>query len=154
MVLHFSIPLCTRITVGGIIKLLMLDFSLSSQSPHTHSIIMSHLVLIIFWILSLISCVAAWLFKALMAKMLISQLIKAKEEYLGSHAWLLSCRGSVVCFEALIMTAQTYNYELSEVRKLLEMKRQQGSRLLEGAYQSLLLTHSSLQEVKMNELHP
>lgn len=40
------------------------------------------------------------------------------------------------------MAAQTYNYELSEVRKLLEMNRQQGSRLLEGTYRSLFLTHS------------
>lgn len=88
-------------------------------------------------------CVAAWILKALMAKMLISELIKGEEQYLGCHGWLLSCRGSVVCFEALIMAAQTYNYELSEVRKLLEMNRQRGSRLLEGTYQTLLLTHSA-----------
>lgn len=80
---------------------------------------------------------AAWIVKALMAKMLISWLIKGKEQYLGCHGWLLSCRGSVVCFEALIMAVQTYNYELSEVRKLLEMNRQRGTRLLEGTYQSL-----------------
>lgn len=87
-------------------------------------------------------CVAAWMLKALMAKMLISELIKGKEQYLGCHGWLLSCRGSVVCFEALIMAAQTYNYELSEVRKLLEMNRQRETRLLEGTYRSLFLTHS------------
>lgn len=52
-----------------------------------------------------------------MAKMLISWLINGKGEYLGCHGRLLSCRGSVVCFEALIMAAQTSNYELSEVRK-------------------------------------
>lgn len=34
------------------------------------------------------------------------------------------------------MAVQTYNYELSEVRKLQEMNRQRGSRLLEGTYQS------------------
>lgn len=89
-------------------------------------------------------CVAARIFKALMAKMLISQLIKEKEEYLGCHGWLPSCRGSVVCFEALIMAAQTYNYELSEVRKLLEMKRQQGSRLLEGRHISESVPDSPL----------
>lgn len=86
---------------------------------------------------------AFWILKALMAEMLISQLIKGKEEYLGGHGWLLSCRGSVVCFEEQIMAAQTYNYELSEVWKLQEMKRQQGSRLLEGTYQTLFLIHSS-----------
>lgn len=69
-----------------------------------------------------------------MAKMLIRQLIKGGEEYLGCHGWLLGCRGSVVCFEALIMAAQTHNYELSEVRKLLEMNRQRGSGLLEGTH--------------------
>lgn len=69
-----------------------------------------------------------------MAKMLIRQLIKGGEEYLGCHGWLLGCRGSVVCFEDLIMAAQTHNYELSEVKKLLEMNRQQGSRMLEGIH--------------------
>lgn len=72
--------------------------------------------------------------KALMAKMLIRQLIKGGEEYLGCHGWLLGCRASVVCFEALIMAAQTHNYELSEVRKWLEMNRQRGSRMLESAH--------------------
>lgn len=83
-----------------------------------------------------------------MAEMLISQLIKGKARCSGRHGWLLSCRGSVVCFEALIMAAQTYNYELSEVRKLLVMNRQQGTRLLEGTNQSLFLTHSADGRVK------
>lgn len=86
-----------------------------------------------------------------MAKMLISQLIKGEEEYLGCHGWLLSCGGSVVCFEALIMAAQTHNYELSEVRKLLEMNRQRGSRLLEGTHQALLPTRCRWLLMKMNE---
>lgn len=89
--------------------------------------------------------------KALMAKMLIRQLIKGEEEYLGCHGWLLSCGGSVVCFEALIMAAQTHNYELSEVRKLLEMNRQRGSRLLEGTHQALLPTRCRWLLMKMNE---
>lgn len=67
-----------------------------------------------------------------MAEMIISRLIKGREQYLGGHGCLLRCGGSVVCFEALITAAQTYNYELSEVRKLLEMNRQRGTRLLEG----------------------
>lgn len=39
--------------------------------------------------------------------------------------------GCVVCFETLISAAQTYNYERSEVKKLLRMNRQsqQGGRL-------------------------
>ena len=64
------------------------------------------------------------------------QSIKGEEEYLGCHGWTLGCRGSVVCFEALILAVQTHNYELSEVRKLPEMNRQRGSRLLEGKHQS------------------
>lgn len=96
---------------------------------------MSNLRWMMVLILNFTLCVwqpGSW--KALIAKMLIRQLIKGGEEYLGCHGWLLGCRGSVVCFEALIMAAQTHNYELSEVRKLLEMNRQRGSRLLEGTH--------------------
>lgn len=110
-----------------------------SESLHFHFakiiITMSNLRWMIVLILNFTLCVwqpGSW--KALMAKMLIRQLIKGWEEYLGCHGWLLGCRGSVVCFEALIMAAQTHNYELSEVRKLLEMNRQRGSRLLEGTH--------------------
>ena len=123
-----------------------LGISFCYQGPHSHFLIiitMSNFLNNLLDIKFHHFCVAAWILKALMAKMLISQLIKGKEQYLGCHGWLLSCRGSVVCFEALIMAAQTYNYELSEVRKLLEMNRQQGTRLLEGTYQSLFLTHSA-----------
>lgn len=49
------------------------------------------------------------------------------------------------------MAEQIYNYELSEVRKLLEMNRQRGTRLLEGTYQSLFLSHSDDGELEMNE---
>lgn len=52
------------------------------------------------------------------------------------------------------MAVQTYNYELSEVRKLLEMNRQQGTRLLEGTYQSLFLTHADDGRWKQMSLIP
>lgn len=49
------------------------------------------------------------------------------------------------------MTVQLYNYEPSEVRKLLEMNRQRGIRLLEGIFQSLFPTRSDDSEVEMKE---
>lgn len=110
-----------------------------SESPQLNCpktiITMSNLLWMIVLILNFTLCVwqsGSW--KALMAKMLIRQLIKGGEEYLGCHGWLLGCRASVVCFEALIMAAQTHNYELSEVRKWLEMNRQRGSTTLEGTH--------------------